>query len=512
MTSKLYQEDNIFNVLVRQPNLISRVDTQFQSMPPKDSMMDNRSVDSSIIKPFRSVESHNSDVEIIPSCGNMSSTSDEVRRHVEQGSTTDRVCRAEPVGARRRDDETGVTRHRDDVCYNREQVEPSDMLLTIPRVTFSDDTNVSNEAVFRSEVRSGVNAISNAIDIASSTKIQSHVENVPPHVQQSRVGQNPSNRSDPRVDSAFFALLEGASKNYNICSDIESDNSDDLNIPTTMENVIILEESSPPPTINVNSLLNVICPLDIIFFKGTDIHSNICMKNSENTPLHQCMWNHVGLVVNSEVLPDEHYIIPNKYYVWSTIMSNEVRCQDDVLHSDIDSHNNVLGVQIRDLDEIIPSYSSLEKAQIGWGKLRNNPLRTGRIRDKIDHSSIDIIRQIFRDIHKLYGRRRRSQMDRILRRRNHDYITTTVFTTNLSSTNSFICNGNRRQVRVLVSNNILTHDIQWLICSDLIMVILQKMNIIDKKCNPSSILPSDLLGNEEEEFERVCNDPIIIIT
>jgi hypothetical protein len=121
-------------------------------------------------------------------------------------------------------------------------------------------------------------------------------------------------------------------------------------------------------------------PLDIIFFKGTDFSSKVIsevqkcsflcsekkVKKSTSYKLKpEEIYTHVGILVNFELLPSIHQLLPNVWYVLeSTVNLSKRDGPKDVVTGD-----RRFGVQIRELDLLMNQYHG----KVYWGKLKNNP-------------------------------------------------------------------------------------------------------------------------------------------
>jgi hypothetical protein len=106
-------------------------------------------------------------------------------------------------------------------------------------------------------------------------------------------------------------------------------------------------------------------PLDIILFRGVDPVSHaICFM--EQKKLGHGDFSHAGVAVTREVL-DLPFLEPGKVYVWeSTLSAPEgfwARFTDKV--PDAETQGVRFGVQIRDLELVIPGYSS-NGGKVAW--------------------------------------------------------------------------------------------------------------------------------------------------
>ena len=126
--------------------------------------------------------------------------------------------------------------------------------------------------------------------------------------------------------------------------------------------------------VSYSQIKSKLSPLDLILFKGTDIISDT-IRFFEKDELNSGLFSHCGLLVNSEILPTIKQLIPGRWYVWESTMS----ATHGLLSYFSDGVPNAitgtgkLGVQIRDLEDVIDAYLKSKDSAIAWCKLKNNP-------------------------------------------------------------------------------------------------------------------------------------------
>jgi len=106
-------------------------------------------------------------------------------------------------------------------------------------------------------------------------------------------------------------------------------------------------------------------PLDVILFRGTDPVSHaICFVEARR--LGRGDFSHAGLAVTRDVL-DVPFLEPGKVYVWESTLSAPAgfwaRFTDKV--PDAETRGLRFGVQIRDLELVVPGYSS-NGGKVAW--------------------------------------------------------------------------------------------------------------------------------------------------
>lgn len=111
----------------------------------------------------------------------------------------------------------------------------------------------------------------------------------------------------------------------------------------------------------MQSIYREIAPFDLILFKGTDFISRI-VKTFESLKYSNTEYSHVGIIVNSQVLPFIKNLELNKFYVIESILSSK-----------LDNNKERFGIQIRELEDIIKTYSTTRNTKIAWAPLLFNP-------------------------------------------------------------------------------------------------------------------------------------------
>jgi len=217
-------------------------------------------------------------------------------------------------------------------------------------------------------------------------------------------------------------------------------------------------------------------PLDIIFFKGDDIISEIVEK-SEKYETNNDFTSHVGIIVTSEILPKittkDGKVIrlnPGLLYIFeSTVALNGPK--------DLETGKNIHGVQLRVLEDVIKNYITDDKIKVSWGKLKNNPLDLEKV--PLNRKPFDEITQTFQELFDKYeGTSYQFNPVDLLAAAFPDFRW-------LRNTKEYI-------TKFFSKSN------DWLFCSELVVKIFQSLNIMDKNVDSGNILPVDLLKMVEE--------------
>ncbi|MEO0236738.1 MAG: hypothetical protein ABIN35_00700 [candidate division WOR-3 bacterium] len=213
-------------------------------------------------------------------------------------------------------------------------------------------------------------------------------------------------------------------------------------------------------------------PLDLLVFRGDDFVSGLISilekrgyKNAKGGN-----FTHVGMIVTRDIL-DDPTMEPNKLYILESVISGRLGYNVTDIHG-----RSFLGVQIRDLDQLIDAYDRPNQTSIGWCPLLNNPFLNPQI-------NRDQLKQQFTEIYQR--------------------INGVMWDANCWSLCSAIypcC----RPCRSCIEQTLHTQD--WLFCSEMVALVYQHLNILPSTVNPKDVLPADLVYPNEDTDQM----PLII--
>jgi hypothetical protein len=172
-------------------------------------------------------------------------------------------------------------------------------------------------------------------------------------------------------------------------------------------------------------------------------------------------WSHVGIIIKNDIIPT----IENKIYIW---------------HSSVRSE----GVQLYELEKYC-KLQDLNISQIGWCKLKNNPLH--RNTNDTNESYNKRIKKIKKQINYFYNHTKNSTF-------NH-FMPKIVF--------PFLQN-----ISPEPSSPYLNIKKSYF-CSEFATTIYKIINVVDNNIEPDSILPITLI-NYKNENGKIFNNPITI--
>lgn len=228
-------------------------------------------------------------------------------------------------------------------------------------------------------------------------------------------------------------------------------------------------------------------PLDMIIFKGSDIVSDT-IRYFEKVKLGNGEWSHVGIIINTDVMPSIKNGVKGRLYIWESTASGSLAIDSDGA-VDIESDKGVFGVQIRDLEHVIETYDSHPKTKIGWCVLKNNPI------DKRDDETIDEYNLRFNIITNI--------LDEYHIQEYHRFYDLSIIDL-LAGLFPFF-----RKIRDR-KHAVLPYAKNWLFCSELVANVYVKVGVLDPSIDPQDVVPVDLIGYDKYGRRPFLEDPKII--
>jgi len=213
---------------------------------------------------------------------------------------------------------------------------------------------------------------------------------------------------------------------------------------------------------------SLIKPLDMILFRGGEAISST-IRILEKLQTGNGDWSHVGIVVNTTILPN----IPNgksgKLYVWESTLSGDLN--DGILNTEGEVK---FGVQFRELEKVVKGYNKNQKSLVAWAKLKNNPYR------QLPGETIQVYEKRFKEL--------RDNLVKIEEEYGDKMYDANPFALLGSLYPKFRC------LRKTVN-----FGKDWLFCSELVATIYVQLGILDsEEINPADVLPVDFVGFDED--------------
>lgn len=222
-------------------------------------------------------------------------------------------------------------------------------------------------------------------------------------------------------------------------------------------------------------------PFDIILFKGHDFVSDLvrlCEEKEIRRP-RAGDFSHSGMVVTSDIL-DHPRVLPGKVYVWESTMSG--RLTDGV--TDIDGRS-YLGVQLRDLDLVVPAYDAPNDTAIAHGSLlvAKRPYQLGLQGDP------------------LISPYTKAKFTNFFNRVNGSLYDVNVYD---------LCASLYPSLRWCRSEvDAVVHSTNWMFCSELIAAAYREMNIVPSSVVPADVVPADFIPSANSPDSTL---PIVLST
>jgi hypothetical protein len=234
----------------------------------------------------------------------------------------------------------------------------------------------------------------------------------------------------------------------------------------------------PKKGVLYNNIRNQLRPFDVLLFKGNTLFSKSIsvFEHYGNKFPNSGEFSHSGIIVTSEVLNRKN-IFPGKIYILESTFGGYLG------HNikDVDNRT-IIGVQIRDLDLVIPESDKPNDTIIACGKLIHNP---------IDEIPIEEIREIFSDFC-------------------NEHIGETYDANPYDLLSSiFPC---MRKYREEIDE--LCHTQNWIFCSELVAMVYKRFGVYPPNINPKDVVPRDIIypWMDTDEMPKIINELIYITT
>ena len=260
---------------------------------------------------------------------------------------------------------------------------------------------------------------------------------------------------------------------------------------------------------NYQDIKSQMLPLDIIAFRGGEIVSDI-ISFLQREQVESGEFSHVGIVVTADILPcwliDDKKIVlnPDHIYILESTFNyqvpNVINCIPDVL-----TNKGKLGVQLRDLDLVIPDWLYNDTTKVAWCKLINNPF------EKKDYESNEayilrkavLIEKFHNVFNKYYGRM--YEMD-ILTMISSLFPSFRV----LRDSKDYLVKKYYSLLNLLGLATVDSGPAGWQFCSELVGNIYQEFDILSKDFDTSDIVPMDFFGFDQDGLPILIKSPVYI--
>ncbi|CAH6419023.1 Hypothetical protein HVR_LOCUS211 [uncultured virus] len=275
------------------------------------------------------------------------------------------------------------------------------------------------------------------------------------------------------------------------------------------------EESKIFVPINYNRIASYedikdkIRPFDVLAFRGGDLISNF-ISTLESYEVGIGAFSHVGMAVTADILPfcvvngKEFHLKPGRVYVFESTFTYEIPGIMDSV-PDVTTDHGKLGVQLRDLEEVIPVYITDKTTKIAWCKLKNNPL------DHLPEESDEqfkirqaVITERFKGLFAEYDGRM-YEIDLVS-------LFGAMFPAirPLRTIRDDIYNTLYSVLNFVGLANVQSGPAGWQFCSELVSNIYQAYDVIPKTVNTKNVLPVDFFGYDRDGLPALVEEPVFI--
>lgn len=238
-----------------------------------------------------------------------------------------------------------------------------------------------------------------------------------------------------------------------------------------------------------SALVKQFTPLDLILFKGNSYISD-AISLGEQKAFGDGEFSHSAILITSDVLPSVTQLIPGRWYIWESTVASS----GDV--PNIETGTVKIGVQIRDLEQVVTAYTT-SGGKTAWAKLLNNPWN--------DSTSRKSIVKTISDINNTYGTQ------------SYDFNCCDLLAV------AFPCLRRSRNIfdsilyeghLILTTFHVESPDspaiVGWQFCSELVARVYQAIGIIDPKLDPRNFAPVSFIGATPELIPCLVVKPVYI--
>lgn len=210
-------------------------------------------------------------------------------------------------------------------------------------------------------------------------------------------------------------------------------------------------------TTDIKTVMQKLDPMDLVLFKGGDFVSKF-ITTAEKFVNGVDTFSHVGVIVTRESCGLK-FLKKNRKYIWESTMSGPLGNGVKNVQG-----KSMLGVQVRDIGQLLKNCRAAGNVDIAVAKIHNNPFLS-------PITCKDVTKRL-RKCMKLYNGR------------NYDY--------NCFSLGSALfpaIRGCRRQIEKHTGTQ------KWMFCSELVASVYRDIGIIEETVCPSDVLPTDFIDN-----------------
>lgn len=194
-------------------------------------------------------------------------------------------------------------------------------------------------------------------------------------------------------------------------------------------------------------------------------------------------WSHVGVMIPGNLLPYVRNIKRDTWYVWEATASGKIAGYRASNVLDAVSQAGRLGVQLRELKEVVRDYTLDNESKVAWAPLLDNPFvrKPNEVPEEFNIRQTLLTHRIMQ-LYNEYGRDL------------YDCNCCNCLAALFSCFRCCRCKSDDR-----------------LICSQFAALIYQGLGILDQKFNAMDVVPADFLGFDKDGIPNMVREIIPLI-
>lgn len=232
-------------------------------------------------------------------------------------------------------------------------------------------------------------------------------------------------------------------------------------------------------------------PFDLLGFRDMGILGKI-VTLGEKLEIGVAQFSHVGIVITAEVL-DHPNLDPKKIYVFESTTSLAVPGADTP--PDALTGHGYLGVQLRELPEVIASYEEDGASKVALCRLRNNPWNEKAHRPTLRTTFTRLFKTYYHAFYEMSAITMAASLFpelRSVRKARHELI------------------GQIGEKLEKWGFATPINPNKWQFCSELVARTYQAIGMLPLTIEPENVVPIDFLVDGDSEVPRIVDDPVYL--
>jgi len=261
---------------------------------------------------------------------------------------------------------------------------------------------------------------------------------------------------------------------------------------------------------SLNAFVKHAAPFTLLVFRGADLVSK-AIRVLSKLNMGDDRFSHAGVLVTAECCPFVPNLQPGRLYVWESTFSYRVPGYKDTV-PDVPSGRGRFGVQIRDLQDLLPLYCAAG-AQVAYCPLLSNPWlpQQGEYWEDLGRRRAQLVATMSR-VYQQHGAKHyeanclqmlaaavaccRPLRDGFhLKERMHDGISTLTNMSHAASGDATSQDGK---------------DTCYVFCSEFVALVYQALGLLAPEFKAHEVLPTDFFGRDADGIPRLVGDPVYL--